>query len=123
VALFKRFRWISFGVVVGCGGTLWAQRQARRVVDRMLPGKLADRAGSRARAVGADLRDAFSEGRQAMRDREHELRSQIDRRPAIARHPRREHPSVAHDHPSLSAPHLHLVDDGPLAAEDPSTRR
>lgn len=134
----KRVRWVTLGIVIGCGGTLWVQHKARVLTERFLPEGLADRAELRARAVRGDLRDALAEGRDAMHARERELRSRFERgelesqpapdgsvaaSPGPTRHRGREHPSVAHDHPSVNAPHLHLVNDGQLTAEDQAHQR
>ena len=72
--MFKRARWIGAGVAIGAGTVLWAQRKLRGVVDRYRPAGMAGDAVDRAISLPSDLRDAFAEGRQAMREREAELR-------------------------------------------------
>lgn len=61
--MFKRIRWTGTGVLIGLGGSVWLQRRMKAVADRYKPGGLAARA-----------RDAVAEGRQAMKQREAELR-------------------------------------------------
>lgn len=66
--MFKRVRWIGTGVAIGFGGSLWLQRKLKEMSSRYGPVGMAGAAASRAR-------DALVEGRQAMRDREAELRA------------------------------------------------
>jgi hypothetical protein len=72
--VLKRARWISVGAALGAGGVLWAQRKIRGVSDRYGPAGIAGDAMERAISLPSNLRDAFAEGREAMRDREAELR-------------------------------------------------
>jgi hypothetical protein len=72
--MFKRARWIGAGAALGAGAVLWAQRKLRGAADRYGPVGLAGEAVDRAISLPGNIRDAFSEGRQAMREREAELR-------------------------------------------------
>lgn len=65
--MFKRVRWVSTGVAVGFGGSIWLQRKMKDAAARYRPAGVAASAASRAR-------DALEEGRAAMREREAELR-------------------------------------------------
>ncbi len=86
--LIRRFLWLFTGVGLGAGLTLRIQRGIQRRVQRVLaalrPGSLADRALSGARDVGTGTRAAVREGRRAMRAREAELRTELDRRRSSA---------------------------------------
>jgi hypothetical protein len=62
--MFKRLFWLMVGVVAGFTGSVWLQRRVKQAVDRLTP-----------EHVQADVRAALREGRDAMRDREVELRS------------------------------------------------
>jgi hypothetical protein len=81
--VFKRARWTTFGMVVGAGTSVWAQRKVRRTVERYLP----EQVSGRTRQLGAEVRAAIAEGRQAMIEREAELRARVEparpRRPVI----------------------------------------
>jgi hypothetical protein len=72
--MFKRVRWIGAGAALGAGTVLWAQRKLRGVADRYSPAGIAGDAVERAISLPGNLRDAFDEGRHAMREREAELR-------------------------------------------------
>ncbi len=65
--MLKRIRWLSTGVAVGLGGSVWLQRKMKSAAERYKPAGMAVAAASRAR-------DALEEGRAAMREREAELR-------------------------------------------------
>lgn len=75
--MLKRVRWIGTGAVLGAGGSIWAQQALRRRVRRLRPDSLARRAVEGARTLGADVGGALGEGRQAMREREAELRARL----------------------------------------------
>ena len=74
--MFKRLFWFT----VGCASSLWVMRTVRRTVERLTPHRLTQDAVAGARSAGAELRAALDEGRQAMREREAELRAEIARR-------------------------------------------
>jgi hypothetical protein len=79
--VFKRTRWLAIGAVAGSAGTVWAQRKVREQMDRTKPAHLASVAADATRRVGAVVRDAVSEGRQAASVRESELRGRMPPRP------------------------------------------
>ena len=74
--MFKRLFWFT----MGCASSLWVMRTVRRTVERLTPRRLSQDAVAGARFAGAELRAALDEGRQAMREREAELRAEIARR-------------------------------------------
>ena len=73
--MFKRLRWLTTGAAVGFGGAVWLQRKVKTAADRYRPAGVAGAAAARAK-------DAFEEGRSAMREREAELRGSAGRRRA-----------------------------------------
>jgi hypothetical protein len=69
--MFKRARWMMLGYSLGAGTSYLAARRLRRVAQRYTPSGVANRVGGTARHV----QDAMVAGRDTMRDREDELRS------------------------------------------------
>ena len=74
--MFKRLFWFT----MGCASSLWVMRTVRRTVERLAPHRLTQDAVAGARSAGAELRAALDEGRTAMRQREVELRAELERR-------------------------------------------
>lgn len=74
--MFKRLFWFT----MGCASSLWVMRAIRRTVERFTPHRLTQDAVAGAKSAGAELKAALDEGRQAMREREAELRAEIARR-------------------------------------------
>jgi hypothetical protein len=73
--VFKRIRWLVMGMGLG----VWAEHRLRRFMKEHSPPEMASRAAAYARN---EWRAALSEGRHGMREREAELRAQIDGRVA-----------------------------------------
>ena len=80
--MFKRIRWVTTGVAVGFGGSLWLQKKVKDAATRYGPAGVAVSAASRAR-------DALEEGRAAMREREAELKGRPRSAAGSGRRPRR----------------------------------
>ncbi len=78
--MFKRLFWLSVGLTAGFGSSFWLMRTVRRTVERLTPQRLSQDAVAGARSVGAELKVALEEGLTAMRQREAELRAEIERR-------------------------------------------
>ena len=78
--MFKRLFWLSVGLTAGFGSSFWLMRTVRRTVERLTPQRLTQDAVAGARSAGAELRAALGEGRTAMRQREAELRAELERR-------------------------------------------
>jgi hypothetical protein len=74
--VFKRLFWFT----LGCASSLWVMRTVRRTVERLTPRRLTQDAVAGARSAGSELKAALDEGRQAMREREAELRAEMSRR-------------------------------------------
>lgn len=78
--MFKRLFWLLAGAGFGFGVSFWLTRFVKETVGRYSPERVsADLAGA-IRDFGRDLREAVAEGRDAMRERETELRAEIERR-------------------------------------------
>jgi hypothetical protein len=82
--MLKRLRWIVMGMGVGASGSVWVQRKVKLWLKSYTPPEVAARAAKRsteaAGRTAGEVRTAFAEGRQAMREREAELRHQLDQR-------------------------------------------
>jgi hypothetical protein len=78
--MFKRLFWLVIGVGFGFGMSFWVTRFIRQTMDRYSPERVSDDLAAAFRSLGQDLRAAVAEGREAMREREVELRSDLDRR-------------------------------------------
>ena len=78
--MFKRLFWLTVGLTIGYGTSFWLMRTVRRTVERLTPERLGRDAVAGAKSVGAELKAALEEGMAAMREREAELRAQIERR-------------------------------------------
>jgi hypothetical protein len=76
--VFKRLFWLLVGVGFGFGLAFWLTRTVRRTVERYSPEALAGNLSDAMRALGADLRAAVAEGRDAMREREAQLRAELE---------------------------------------------
>lgn len=77
--MIKRLRWLVTGAAIGLGGSAWLKRKAKTVTARYGANALAEAAANRAR-------EAFEEGREAMRQREAELRGRAPTRGDRGRH-------------------------------------
>ena len=79
--MFKRLFWLLMGIGFGFGVSFWLMRFVRSTVERYTPERVSADLGSALKHFGADLRAAAAEGREAMREREAELRRELDREP------------------------------------------
>jgi hypothetical protein len=78
--MIKRLVWFVSGIVAGVSGVLFAGRRVKRTIGSMGPVKVANRAADATRGRLSAIGDAFRDGRQAMRDREAELKARRDGR-------------------------------------------
>jgi hypothetical protein len=91
----RRPTWLAAGVVLGVGGTLWAEqrlrRRVRQAVQRLSPEQVAGGAVDSVRQLGDRVRVAVETGRQERERRETELRDDLADRwaPRHARPPAR----------------------------------
>ena len=75
--MFKRAFWLTAGTLLGFGSSWWVQRAVRRTVERYAPERVTVELTNAARGLGQEVRAAVSEGRDAMRDREAQLRAEL----------------------------------------------
>ncbi|HUQ62568.1 MAG TPA: hypothetical protein VM121_02295 [Acidimicrobiales bacterium] len=76
--MFKRLFWLTSGAVIGVGSSFWVMRTIRQRISQYAPDRLADNVTTAARTARDDLRTALTEGREAMRQRESELRAELE---------------------------------------------
>ena len=75
--MFRRVFWLFIGAGFGFGMSFWLTRFVKETAARYSPERVsADLAGA-IRGLGTDLRAAVSDGREAMREREAELRGEL----------------------------------------------
>jgi hypothetical protein len=77
--VFKRLLWLTIGVGIGAGFSFWVVRFIRTTVARYTPERVSADLAAAVQGLGSDLRAAVAEGRQAMREREIELRRELSR--------------------------------------------
>ncbi len=70
--MIKRLFWLLVGVLLGLTSSWALTRRVRRVAQRYAPADVVDR-------WGGTMRAAVAEGRDAMRQREVELKSNLGR--------------------------------------------
>jgi hypothetical protein len=79
--VLRRLFWLGLGVGLGFGASFWLTRWVRDTAARYAPERVSSDLADAVRGFGRDVRDAVTEGRDAMRQREAELRSEVGRRP------------------------------------------
>jgi hypothetical protein len=75
--VFKRIRWMTMGMGLGFTASVWVKHRLRRFLREHAPPEVASRAAAHARQ---EWRAALHEGRTAMREREAELRGNVNGR-------------------------------------------
>lgn len=83
--MFKRLFWLVVGAGFGFGMSFWIMRFVRETAARYAPERLSSDLAGAVRQLGSDLRAAVAEGREAMREREAELRAQVEGRAPTVR--------------------------------------
>ncbi|MFP5327238.1 MAG: hypothetical protein ACLGHT_07135 [Acidimicrobiia bacterium] len=78
--MFKRLFWLTIGLGIGLGTSFWVMRFVRSTLERYTPERVSADLADAIRSFGKDLRAAVAEGAEAMREREAELRAQLDSR-------------------------------------------
>ena len=78
--MFRRLFWLVVGAGFGFGLSFWLMRFVRSTVERYSPERVSGDLADAIKSFGNDIRAAVAEGREAMRERERELREQLDRR-------------------------------------------
>jgi hypothetical protein len=78
--VFRRLFWLMIGAGFGFGVSFWLIRFVRETVERYTPERMSADIGAGLRNLGADIRAAVAEGRQAMAEQEARLRAEIGER-------------------------------------------
>lgn len=73
--MFKRVRWVAVGYGLGATTSYLAARRLRRTAQKYTPNQVANRVGATVGGTARSVQSAVSQGREAMRDREAELRA------------------------------------------------
>lgn len=85
--MIRRPMWLGAGVVLGVGGTLWAEqhvrRRVRRAVELLSPSVARSEAVHAARQVGGRVRDAVEVAREERSRQEAELWRRLGEIPAL----------------------------------------
>jgi hypothetical protein len=76
--MFRRLFWLLIGTGFGFGVSFWLMRFVRATVERYTPERVSADLASAVRDFGKDLRAAVAEGREAMREREDEIRAELE---------------------------------------------
>jgi hypothetical protein len=78
--VFKRIFWLIVGAGFGFGVSFWLMRFVRETVNRYSPERVSGDLAQAVRSLGSDIRAAAAEGREAMREREAQLREELSPR-------------------------------------------
>ena len=75
--MFRRGFWVALGLGAGATSAIIASRWARKQADRVAPATIAREAKGGFLDLGKLVSESIAEGRQAMEDRERELRAEF----------------------------------------------
>jgi gas vesicle protein len=78
--VFRRLFWLLVGIGLGFGASFWLMRFIRTTIERYSPEAVSANLTDGIKRLGDDLKAAVAEGREAMREREAELRAEIEAR-------------------------------------------
>jgi len=79
--VFRRLFWLFMGVGFGFGASFWIMRFVKHTAARYSPERVSNDLADAIKGIGTDLRLAVADGRAAMREREAELRADVDHVP------------------------------------------
>ena len=74
----RRIFWLALGLGAGATAAVLAARWAKRQGQRVAPANIGRQVSGAASDFGRLVRTALAEGRQAMADREAEIRRELD---------------------------------------------
>jgi hypothetical protein len=74
----RRIFWLALGLGAGATAAVIAARWAKRQGQKVAPANIGRQVSRGASDVGRLVRTALAEGRQAMADREAEIRRELD---------------------------------------------
>ena len=75
--MFRRLLWLMIGVGFGFGVSFWMMRFVRDTMQRYTPERVSSDLAGAMKGLGTDLRAAVADGREAMREREAEIRAEL----------------------------------------------
>ena len=78
--MFRRIFWLIMGAGFGFGASFWMMRFVKATMERYTPERVSADLADALKQFGQDLRAAVAEGRDAMAEREAELRAELERR-------------------------------------------
>lgn len=78
--MFRRLFWLLVGLSLGFGASFWLMRFVRTTLERYAPETVSGNVTDGIGRLSADLKAALAEGREAMREREAELRAELESR-------------------------------------------
>jgi len=78
--MFRRLFWLVIGIGFGFGVSFWFMRFVKSTIERYSPDRVSSDLAGALRQFGVDLRAAVAEGREAMQEREAEIRAQLANR-------------------------------------------
>jgi hypothetical protein len=81
--VFRRLFWLLMGAGFGFGVSFWLMRFVRETVSRYSPERVSHDLTDAVRSFRENLRAAVTEGRDAMHEREAELRADLERSRAL----------------------------------------
>ena len=76
--MFRRIFWLLMGAGFGFGASFWMTRFVKSTMERYTPERVSADLAEAIKSFGQDLRAAVAEGREAMVEREAELRAEIE---------------------------------------------
>ena len=77
--MFRRLFWLVMGAGFGFGLSFWITRTVRETMKRYTPEQVSSDLAGALKGLGTDLRAAVAEGREAMIEREAEIRAELER--------------------------------------------
>lgn len=76
--MFKRLLWLVIGIAFGFGCSWWITRTIRRTIEQLTPEHMAQNMAGMVHGLGGRLREAVAEGREAMVERELDIRAALE---------------------------------------------
>lgn len=78
--MFKRLFWAGVGASVGFGTSWWVTRAVKHKLRRLMPARLSTSLTTTAQSITGGVKAAVADGREAMHEREAELRADLEAR-------------------------------------------
>jgi hypothetical protein len=75
--MMKRVTWFVSGAVAGVAGASYTKRKVKATASQLAPSNIAKTAVARVKQKGHDVVDAVRDGRDAMKEKEAELRARL----------------------------------------------